>query len=78
MLYRFLLYNNTVSHVKMLVAHSCPTLCDPIDLTHQAPLSVEFSRQEYWSEVPFPTPGGLPDPGIEPGSAALQAISLLS
>ena len=36
-----------------------------------------FSRQEYWSELPFPTPGDLPDPGIEPMSLALQADSLL-
>ena len=39
----------------------------------QAPLSMEFSRQEYWSGVPFPSPGDLPDPGIEPRSSALQA-----
>ena len=46
----------------------------------QAPLSVGFSRQEYWSELPCPPPGDLPDPGIEPGSPvapALQAQSLL-
>ena len=36
-------------------------------ITHQAPLSMEFSGQEYWSELPFPPPGHLPDPGIEPG-----------
>ena len=44
---------------------------------HQAPLSVEFSRQECWSGLPFPSPGDLPSPGIEPGSSALQADSLL-
>ena len=37
-----------------------------------------FSRQEYWSGLPFPSPGGLPDPGIEPGSPALRADALLS
>ena len=37
-----------------------------------------FSRQEYWSGLPFPSPGDLPDPGMEPGSRALQADSLLS
>ena len=42
----------------------------------QAPLSVEFSRQEYWSGLPFPSPGPLPNPGIEPGSPALQVDSL--
>ena len=47
-------------------------------VVHQAPLSMEFSRQEYWSGLPFPPPGDLPDPGIEPGSTALQADSLLS
>ena len=39
---------------------------------------MEFSRQEYWSGLPFPSPGDLPDPGIEPGSPALQADALLS
>ena len=47
-------------------------------IAHQAPLSVEFSRHEYWSVQPFPSPGDLPDPGIEPGSPALQADSLPS
>ena len=42
----------------------------------QAPLSLGFSRQEYWSGLPFPSPGGLPNPGIEPSSPALQADSL--
>ena len=41
-----------------------------------APLSMGFSRQEYWSGLPFPSPGDLPDPGIQPGSPALQADSL--
>ena len=40
-------------------------------VTHQAPLSVGFSRQAYWSGLPFPTPGDLPDPGIKPGSPVL-------
>ena len=39
---------------------------------------MEFSKQEYWSELPFPSPGDLPDPGIEPRSSALQADSLLT
>ena len=43
---------------------------------HQAPLSMEFSRKEYWSGLPFPSPGDLPNPGIEPGCPALQADSL--
>ena len=45
-------------------------------VAHQAPLSMEFSRQEYWSGLPFPSPVYLPNPGIEPGSPALQADSV--
>ena len=56
---------------------SCPTLCDPMACNlHQAPLSTGFSRQEYWSGLPFPSPGDLLDPGIKPISPALQADSL--
>ena len=50
----------------------------PWTVTYQAPPSMGFSRQEYWSGVPFPSPGDLPDPGIEPGSPALQANALTS
>ena len=50
----------------------------PWTIVHQAPLPVEFSRQEYWIGLPFPSPGDLPNPGIEPQSPALQADSLLS
>ena len=45
---------------------------------HQAPLSMGFSRQEYWSGLPFPSPGDLPDAGTEPRSPALQADGLTS
>ena len=45
----------------------------PWMVTYQAPRSVGFSRQEYWSGLPFPSPGDLPNPGIEPGSPALEA-----
>ena len=61
-----------------LVSQSCPALCDPTDHTSQAPLPMEFSRHEYWSALPFPSPGDLPDPGIEPRSPALQADALPS
>ena len=44
----------------------------------QAPLSMGFSRQEYWSGLPFPSPGDLPDPGLEPRSPTSQADSLLT
>ena len=47
-------------------------------VAHQAPLSMGFYRQEYWSGLPFPSPGDLPDPGIEPRSPALQADTLTS
>ena len=49
----------------------------PWTVAHQASLSVGFTRQEYWSGLPFPTPGDLPDPGIEPRSPALQAEDAL-
>ena len=50
----------------------------PWTVAHQAALSKGFSRQEYWSGLPFPSPQDLPDPRIEPGSHALQADSLPS
>ena len=45
-------------------------------VAHQAPWSMGFSRQEYWSGLPFPSPGDLPNPGIKPTSTALQADAL--
>ena len=47
----------------------------PWTVAHEAPLSMGFSRQECWSELPFPTPGDLPDPGIEPTSPASPALA---
>ena len=61
-----------------LVAKSCPTLATPWTAACQAPLSMGFSRHEYWSGLPFPSPGDLPDPGIKSRSPALQADSLLT
>ena len=62
-----------------LVTQSCLTLCNPMDyIACQAPLSTEVSRQEYQSELPFPSPGALPDPGIKPGSPTLQTDALPS
>ena len=58
-----------VSHVQLFVT--------PWTVAHWAPLSMEFSRQEYWSGLPFPSED-LPNPGIEPGSPALQVDSSLS
>ena len=56
-----------------LFTQSCLTLTTPQTVARQAPLSMGFSRQEYWSGLPLPSPGDLPDPGIEP---ALQADAL--
>ena len=50
----------------------------PWTVAYQVPPSIRFSRQECWSGLPFPSPGDLPDPGIEPGSPALQADALPS
>ena len=59
-----------------LVTNSCLTLATPRMVACQAPLSMGFSRQEYWSGLPFPSPGDLPNLGIEPGSPTLQVASL--
>ena len=62
-----------------LVSQLCLALYHPLDCSHQAPLSMEFSRQESWSGLPFPPPGDLPNPGMKPAppvSPALQADSL--
>ena len=53
------------------ITQSCPPLCDPLDCTCQAPLSMGFSSQEYWSGLLCPPPGDLPDLGIIPTSPAL-------
>ena len=64
--------------VKVLVTQLCLTLYDPKNCSHLAPLPMEFSRQKYWSGLPFPSLGDLPNLGIEPKSPALQADSLLT
>ena len=67
------------SHLLLfLVAKSCTTFCNPGECNRQAPPSMGFPRQEYWSGLPFPSPRDLPDPGIEPRSPALQADALPS
>ena len=58
------------SHVRLFAT--------PWTVAYQAPLSIGFSRQEYWSGLPFPSPGVLPDPGIEPRCPALKANALTS
>ena len=80
----FILYYNVAFAYKNfsgsdgLVAKSCPTLVTPWIVASQAPLTVRFFRQEYWSGLPFLSPGDLPDPGIETRSPALQTDSLLT
>ena len=58
-----------------LVAKLCLTLVTPWTLPHQAPLSMEFSRQEYWSGLLLPSPGDFPYPGIEPSSPTSPALA---
>ena len=61
------------------VAQSCPTLCDPMDGgAFQPPPSMGFSKQEYWSGLPFPFPGDLPNPQIKLRYPPLQADSVLT
>ena len=64
----------------LMLSFSCSAVSNsfvsPLTITHQAPLSMEFSRQEYWSGLPFHSPGYLPNPGIELTSPAWQADSL--
>ena len=68
--YHLMFESESVSHSVM------PDSATLWTTAHQAPLSTEFSRQEYWSGQPFPSPENLPYPGAEPGSPALQADSL--
>ena len=64
--------------MKVKATQSCPTLCNPMDYSLAGSLSMEFSRQEYWNGSLFPSPGDLPNPGIEPGCPTLQVDSLPS
>ena len=69
-----------VLFLKVKVGVNLPVESDsmtPWTVAHQAPLSMAFPRQEYWSGLPFPSPGDLSDPGIEPRSPVLQTDSLL-
>ena len=71
-------YFPTVIPLAMCVcvcAQSCPTLCDPMDCAHQAPLCMEFSQQEYWGGLPFPLPGNLSYPGIKFASSVSPALT---
>ena len=59
-----------------LIDKLCSTLATPWTVSHQVPLSMGFSRQDYWNGLRLPSPGDLPNPGIKPWSPALQANSL--
>ena len=69
--YVYIIYNICICSV----AQPRPIPWTPRTIAHQAPLSMEFSRQEYWSGLPFPPPGDLPNPGIKPKSPALQTCN---
>ena len=75
-----MIYNNLIKYifVKWKSLSHVQLFVIPWTVARQAPLSMEFSRQEYWSGLPFPSPGDLSGPGIKNGSAALQADSLPS
>ena len=64
--------------VKVKLLGSVRLFATPWGVAYQDPPSMGFSRQEYWSGLPFPSPGDLPNPGIEPGSPALRADALPS
>ena len=68
----------TLMKVKVKSLSRVRLFATPWTVAHQGPPSMGFSRQEYWSGLPFPSPGDLPDPGIEPRSPALQADALPS
>ena len=69
-----------ISAVHATLLQSCPTLVTPWTAAHQAPLSMGFSRQEHWSGLSFPSPGGLPDPGIKtaPLTTPVRTIGFLT
>ena len=56
-------------------AQLCPNVCNPVNCSPPGSVSMEFSRKEYWGRLPFPTPGHLPDPRIEPASLVSPALT---
>ena len=70
-------WTSRLSKAEGEVAQSRPTLCDPLDCSLPGSSSMAFPRQEYWRGLPFPSPGNLPEPGLEPRSPALPADALL-
>ena len=73
-----IMLKHTVLYVVLSRSVMFNSLCPPLTVAHQAPLSMGFCQQEYWSGFPCPPPGDLPNSGIKPRSPALQAASLLS
>ena len=71
------MFKFSIEKVTVLVAQSCLTLCNPMDYSPPGS-SMGFSRQQYYSGLPCPSPGDFIDPGFEPGSPALQVDSLPS
>ena len=75
----FILPRDGLTLALRCLVRACSVVSDsfviPWTVTCQAPLSIEFSRQEYWSGLPFPTPGDLHDPGIEPASPESPALA---
>ena len=69
------IYTTTLSVQFSLVTQSCPTLCNPMDCSPQAPLSMGFSRQEYWSGLPCPPPGDRPHPAVSSSSLMSPALA---
>ena len=67
-----------IQYMLCIVIQSFWLFVSPWTLAHQAPLFMEFSKEEYWNGLPFPSPGYFPNPGIEPRSPELQAGSLPS
>ena len=74
----FFFFFTTSAHLEVKSLSHFQLFATPWTVAYQAPPSMGFSRQKYWSGLPFPSPGNLPDPGMEPGSPALQADALPS
>ena len=76
--YLYILYICIIGMVKVKLLSRVQLFASSWTVAYQAPQSMDFSRQEYWSGLPFPSPGDLPNPGIQPGSPSLQADALPS
>ena len=72
------IWDTIIRKVKVMSLSHVRLFATPWTVAHQAPPSMAFSRQEYWSGLPFPSPGDLPDPGVEPRSPTLQIDALTS